>query len=121
MRLLLFLLALTYIIIGVLLFILTDATKEICRGILKQKKLKALSILPLTVGIILILGSSVVNAPWVVILLGVLGLLKGLLFIFGPEKKTKAIIDWWLNASNAVLKSWGVVAFLVGILLLLIL
>ena len=121
MRITLILLGVLYIIIGVVLFIFTDASKEILRNLLKQKNIKLLSIPSLAIGVVLIAGSSLVSVPWVVIALGVLGLLKGLFFIFGPESKTRPLIDWWLGASNSIYKTWSVVAFLIGVLLLLIL
>lgn len=121
MGILLTILGVFWIIVGVLLFIFTDATKEIMRNLLKQKNLKPFSILPLLVGIVLIFGSSLVSMPWVTILLGLLALLKGLFLMFGPQGKVKSIIDWWLGTSNHLLRSWGVVMFLLGVLLLLIL
>jgi len=121
MEILLILLAIAWIIIGVLMFIFTDASKEVLRNLLKQKNIKTFSILPIAIGIALLAGASLVSVPWIAVILGVLGVLKGVFFIFGPEKNKKALIDWWLSASNNVYKSWGIVAFLMGILLLLIL
>lgn len=121
MRIFLILLAIFYIIVGGMLFIQTNKAKGFFRKLLKEKNVKTLSIVPLVVGLLLIWGSSFVSVPWFVILLGILGILKGLFFILGPEKKIRPLIDWWLNASDSVYKSWGVVAFLIGVLLLLIL
>jgi len=121
MRLLLILLAILWIVAGVSLFMLTDASKKLLGRLLKRKNIKPISIIPLVLGIVLIRGASSVSMSWLIFLLGILAIAKGLFFIFGPEKKTKAFIDWWLNASNSVYKSWGIVAFLMGVLILLIL
>ena len=71
-------------------------------------------------GLVLIFGSSTVSVPWVSVALGILAMLKGLFFILGPKKKTKALIDWWLNAPSNIHKTWGLAAFLIGVLLLVI-
>ncbi len=120
-ELILILLAILQIIAGVLMFIFTDAAKEILRNILKEKNLKAISVLPVVVGILFLAGSPLVSRPWITVLLGMFAIAKGLFFIFGQKRDAKALIDWWMGASNNVYKSWGVVSFLLGVLLLLIL
>jgi len=117
----LILLGIFYIVAGFLMFIFTDASKDIIRNVVKLKNIKAMSVSALVVGIMLIAGSSYVSRPWITVTLGTVALLKGLFFIFGPKKHINFIIDWWLKASDSVYKSWAVVAFLIGILLLLIL
>ncbi len=121
MKIIMVLLAIFWIVLGVLLLMLTDTVKEVFRNLLKRKNIKTLSIASLVIGVVLILGSSLVSVPWIAIALGILGLLKGLFFMFGPEKKTTALIDWWLKATNNIYRSWGIVSFLLGVLLLLIL
>ncbi|MEE8360414.1 MAG: hypothetical protein V3S04_05745 [Candidatus Omnitrophota bacterium] len=123
MKLLLILLAILWIIVGVLLVILTDATREIFRNLLSKKNLnlKALAIISFVVGALLILGSSAVDTPWALILLGLIGVAKGLFFTFAPKKNAMAVINWWLNAPNRLLRIWGTVAFCVGAIFLLIL
>jgi hypothetical protein len=122
MALLVALLGILWIIIGSLMVILTDAVREVMHTLLKQKNLdyRALSVLAIIIGAIFILSSGSVSVPWVIITLGILSIAKGLFFVFAPEKKAKALLDWWLGASSNLLKSWGVVVFLLGVLLLLI-
>jgi uncharacterized protein YjeT (DUF2065 family) len=123
MNLLLTILAILWTIIGILLVILTDAIRQIFRNLLRQKdlNLKALSVIAFVVGLVLILGSSGVSRPWIAILLGLLGVAKGLFFIFAPKKTSMALIDWWLEAPNKILRIWGIVLFALGVILLLIL
>ncbi len=123
MKLLLILLAVLWIIIGALLVILTDATREVFRNLLSKKNLnlRAMAVISFVVGALLILGSSAVDAPWVLILLGLMGVAKGLFFTFAPKKNAMAVIDWWLGAPNKLLRIWGIVAFCVGAIFLLIL
>lgn len=121
MKLIMILLGILYIVIGFMFFVLTEASKEALKTLLKRKNLRLFSFVPIIFGIMLILGSSLVTAPWFVIILGMLGILKGLFFIFGPEKKMKPLIDWCLNASDNFYKVWGVAAFLLGVILLLML
>ncbi len=121
MRLILILLGVFWIIAGVLLVVLTEAFVDALRKIFKLKNVKAFGIISLLFGIIFIKGASLVSIGWVAVLLGLLSFAKGIFFLFGPEKKIKSVIDWWLNASKKIYKSWGVVVFLLGVLLLLML
>ncbi len=121
MRIILALLGVFWIVAGFLIFIFTDASREILRNILKKKNLLLFSALAFIVGILFIFGAGVVSIPWLAILIGFLAMLKGFFFALAPEKKVMGFIDWWLNASNAAYRSWAVVAFLFGILILLIL
>lgn len=121
MRFVLVLLGILWILAGVFFFFFTDSSKEVLRNFLKKKNIKVLSILPLAIGVVLIAGSAGMRERWIAITIGVLGILKGLFFVFGPEKKTKPLIDWWLNTSGNAYKSWGVAFFLLGVLLLYLL
>ncbi|MFH1753001.1 MAG: hypothetical protein ABH875_02350 [Candidatus Omnitrophota bacterium] len=123
MKILLTCLAVLWIIIGALLVVLTDAMRQICRNFLNKKNLnlRVLAVISFVVGALLILGSSEVNKPWVLILLGLMGIAKGLFFTFAPKKTVMDFIHWWLNAPNKMLRIWGVFAFCIGIVFLLIL
>lgn len=121
MRMLLTLIGIIWIILGFLIFIFPDASKEVIRGLLKQKNIKTLSIISFTIGIILLLGYSVVSMPWLMIVFGIGGMLKGVFFMFAPQEKIKLFINWYLGAANNLFRSWGVAAFLFGVLILLIL
>lgn len=121
MRLILMLLGVSLIIEGVLLYIFTDASRDFLRILFRQKNIRPLAVIDVAAGILLLLGSSAVSAPWITTLLGIAAAGKGLFLILAPEKKSRPMIDWWINASGSVFRSWGVVAFLLGILILLIL
>lgn len=121
MTILVILLAIVWIIMGVLFVILTDASKQIIANLVKQKNVNFLSLLSIIIGIVLILGSPSANMPWVIAILGMLAICKGLFFMLGPKKKTRAFIDSWLNAPVKIHRIWGIAAFLFGVMLLLIL
>ena len=121
MQLILVLLAIAWIIAGLLLVVMTESVRKVMRKILKGKNLKRWSLFPVILGAIFVWKSSSVSVPWVAVLLGLLALAKGLFFLLSPENKGKAFIDWWMNASQKFLRGWGVVSFLLGALVLLIL
>lgn len=121
MRLTLMLLGVVLIIEGVLLYIFTDASRDFLRSLLRQKNMKLLAVIDVIAGLLLLLGSPAVSAPWITTILGIAAIGKGVFLILAPEKRSKPLIDWWINASSSLFRSWGVVAFLLGILILLIL
>ena len=119
MLIVLVLVGISWILAGVLFFIFTDATREIIKNVAKQKNFKSFSILPLVVGLLLILGAPSVTSPWFVILLGLLGTAKGLFLMFGPKSMINAMTNWCLSVPDRVLKTCGIMTFLLGIALLL--
>ena len=120
MLIVLVLLAILWIIAGVLLFIFTEASREVMKNVFKQKNLKTFSILPLAIGLLLILGAPRVSQTAAVLTLGLMGVAKGLFFMFGPKGKINAVLGWFLNAPDRLLRGWGIVSFLLGVMLLLI-
>ena len=85
----LFVIALFYVMFGTLMLFATALTKE---------------------------QSS--SQPTFIIVLGLLAVMKGLLFLFGPQEKVKRMIEWWLEGSDQKFKVWAVVAIGLGIAIL---
>lgn len=114
MRWFLFLMAGVWTIAGIFLLVVPAKAKKIFPKLVKN--LKAMSFIPLIVGILLIFSARP-NRPywWFVIIIGLLALAKGFFFIFAPEKKVKPFIGWWLNTSLGIYRLWGLVALALGI------
>jgi uncharacterized protein YjeT (DUF2065 family) len=74
--------------------------------------------LPLAGGILFLLAASSSSRVTFIVILGLLSLLKGLVFLFGPREKVKGMIDWWFKASDKTYRVWGVVVMGLGIAIL---
>ena len=67
---------------------------------------------------IFLLSASSSSQVTFIVVLGLLSLLKGLVFLFGPREKVKGMIDWWLQASDKTHKTWAVGVMGLGIAIL---
>lgn len=107
-----------YIAVGTLMVVVVDfARKKIVDKMLKADPRKVGAV-PLVVGILLLLSARASTLPILIAILAILGILKGALMLFGPQGKIKSMIDWWGKAGNNVYRIWGIVAILLGIIIL---
>ena len=115
----LFIVSVFWIIIGTLLIFVPDLVKtKFCEKLLAKANLKKMSLIPLVGGVLLILASPFNNFRVFVTLLGLLGVLKGVLFLFAEEKMMK-VTDWWMKVNNTVARIWGVVMIMIGAIVLM--
>ena len=114
----LFVIALVYIMFGTLVLFATGHAREQYVSKLKIGDPRKWSPLPLVAGILFLIAASSSSQPTFIIVLGLLGLLKGLVFIFAPQDKVKGMIDWWLEGSDQKYKVWAGVVIALGIAIL---
>lgn len=114
----LFVIALVYIMFGTLLLFATGFTRDRYVSKLKINDPRKWSPLPLVAGLLFLLAASSSSQSSFIIVLGLLALLKGLLFLFGPQEKVKSTIEWWLQGSDKTYKVGAVVVISLGIAIL---
>ena len=110
----LYLIGMLWIVMGVLLVFATDMVKKkLYAKLLEKWDFKKLSILPLVFGILLLLSARYNTYVVLIVILGLLGVLKGVLMIVATEVMKKKM-DWWLKANDTFCKIWGVVIIIIG-------
>jgi hypothetical protein len=114
----LFGIGLFYIMIGTLVLFATGYAREQYLSKIKIGDPRKWSPLPLVAGILFLLAASSSSQPTFIIVLGLLGLVKGLVFIFGPQDKVKRMIDWWYVGSDQKFKVWSGLVIALGIAIL---
>jgi uncharacterized protein YjeT (DUF2065 family) len=102
-----------WVIVGIFLIVAPAKLKEMFKRLLKN--LRAMGLIPLVVGILLVYSASFSKLPWFVNTVGLLALAKGFFFLLVPEKKSRAFLDWWLKGSLTIYRFWGLVALILGI------
>ena len=108
------------VVSGVFLLIFTERTREFFKRVFLIENLKKLSFLPFVLGVVLIAGAfGGERFLWLPLILGLVGLGKGLyLFVTSPAN-SKAILDWWFfRASPETIRFFGLISFVLGIGLL---
>lgn len=114
----LFVVGLIWVIGGTLMLFATRVMREDFCSKLKVTDPRKWSPLPLAGGILFLLSASSSSQVTFIVILGLLSLLKGLVFLFGPREKVKGMIDWWFKASDKTYRVWGVVVMGLGIAIL---
>jgi uncharacterized protein YjeT (DUF2065 family) len=114
----LFVVALLYVMAGTLMLLATRVMREDYLSKLKVGDPRKWSPLPLGAGILFLLSASSSSQVTFIVVLGLLSLLKGLVFLFGPREKVKGMIDWWFAASDKTYRVCAVVVMGLGIAIL---
>jgi uncharacterized protein YjeT (DUF2065 family) len=115
----LFFIALVYVMFGTLALFATRFTRDQYISRLKIDDPRKWSPLPLVAGILFLLSASASSQVTFIVVLGLLALLKGLVFLFGPREKVKRMIEWWLQGSDKAYRVYAVVAMGLGVVILI--
>jgi len=120
MSIALYIIAILWIVTGVFIILYTERTMKILKNLFFTEKVRALSIVPIIFGIVLVIGAFVCTQVFFLsLVLGVLALLKGLYLIMGPMPQIKRLMDWWFNkASDSYIRLCGLIIFILGIAVL---
>jgi hypothetical protein len=120
MNIALYIVAILWIVFGVFILLYTEKTMKILKKLFFTEKVRALSIVPIIFGIVLVIGAIVCTQVFFLsLILGVLALLKGLYLIMGPMPQIKRLMDWWFNkASTSYIRFCGLIIFVLGIAIL---
>ncbi len=111
--------AFLWIAAGTLFILYTEESRRFLRDSMAKMNPKLLAFIPMVVGILLILAARVSGAFWLVLILGLLAIGKGVYFLFGPRGQIKALFDWWFkSAQDRTYRFWGVIMVLLGMVLL---
>ena len=116
---LLYFIAILWIVAGTMLILYTEWTKNACKSIVFPAYLRLYSILPLIVGVFLVSAAFYHKEVfWLAIIIGVLGIAKGIFMIVGSLEKLEALLRWWYEeASDRTARFLGLITFLVGVAL----
>jgi len=120
MRILLDFLSLIWIALGVMLILHTEMTRNYLRALFAKTQTRVLAAVPLTIGLVLLAGSfSQPEMFWLLFILGLLAVSKGIYFVFGPAIQIKSLQDWWFErADERALRLWGIICLLLGVTVL---
>jgi hypothetical protein len=118
MKWFLFGISLLWVMGGTLIVFNTKLVRRNFFDKLKMTSPKKLSPAPIIVGGLLILSASASSQDLIIFIIGVLALLKGVLFLMAPEEKVKVFIDWWLSGSDQMYKGLGIFMTILGTFIL---
>ena len=119
MTILLYVIALLWIVTGTSLIVFTEKTRDVFKKMFFTEKIKRLSFLPFIFGVVLIIGAFFNrDIFWLIFILGLLATSKGVYFYMAPPQQTKALMEWWfIKAKPETIRVMGLFVFVLGVAL----
>lgn len=115
MKWFLYVISLIWISIGCCTILYTGETKNVANKIVKGIDHKILSILPFIVGILFIFSASASRHSWLIRLIGLIAVIKGVFIFTNPKNFSDKVTDWYLNSlSDQTQKLYGVITLILG-------
>jgi uncharacterized membrane protein required for colicin V production len=116
MIILLDIISVLWIVAGVLLILYTEETRAVLRKVLPRENIRWLAAFPLIFGVTLSIGAFYVREMlWLVLVLGILGIAKGIYLLAGPITRINALLQWWIEKADAkTVRLFGLITFTLG-------
>jgi hypothetical protein len=111
----LYLISIVWISMGSCAILYTSESRGILKQSLSAINRKVLSVLPLAFGVLMILAASDSLHPWLVRILGLLGLIKGAIVIANPMTLYEKSVQWCLESvSDQGYRFAGIITIILG-------
>jgi hypothetical protein len=117
MKIFLWIISALWLIAGTTAIIAPTGLKKIYSSLVKP--VRWLSILPIGAGLLFLWSAPASSLGWLIRTLGILGLIKGLFFLFVPMSAFRATLNWWLNLSPIIYRIYGILILLLAGLVIL--
>lgn len=116
MSIVLYIIAILWIALGTLLVLYTENTKAFLERLFLTDHIRWLAVLPFIFGILLVVGAFYHKEMfWLIFVLGVLGLMKGVYLSIAPSTQTKKLLDWWFHrAGDRTVRLHGLITLIIG-------
>jgi len=117
MKIALYIIAILWVISGTFLVIYTESTRKFLKKVFLTANTKLLSLLPFVVGLVLVVGAFFNRGMfWLVFIIGLLAVFKGVYFLMAPQQQAKALLEWWfMSASPRTIRFFGLITFFIGV------
>jgi len=84
----------------------------------KGNYLKIGGIIAILVGIIFLIAAPGCRLAWLITILGIWSIIKGILLLVVSREKLFAYLDWWQSKPSSALRILGVITIIIGGLLI---
>jgi hypothetical protein len=111
----LYLVSIAWISIGSCAILYTGDSRNTLKRSLSAMNRKVLSVLPLAFGVLMIVAASDSLHPWLIRILGLLGLIKGVFIIANPMALYEKSVQWFLESvSDQAYRLTGILTIILG-------
>lgn len=111
----LYLISAAWIAIGSCAILYTTETRNTFRNFISTTHHKVLAVLPFVMGVLLIISASAGTHPWLIGILGCIGLIKGGFVFLNPNGLYDKIIQWYMGSvSDIGYRLIGIITVILG-------
>ena len=103
-----------WIAAGAFAILYTDDYKAYFQSLVMRMNRTWLALIPAVFGLLLILGASSTSHSGVILLIGGLGIVKGILIYFNPVGLLEITVDWMKALSSQGYRLIGIIALVLG-------
>ena len=114
----LYVLSVMWIVAGTLMIFAPEMLRKKVFVKIKDMPIKKMGIIPLILGIFIIISAQFNRHTFFVVILGVIGLAKGIVSIAATDKAMKWF-DKWVNAGMNAYRIMGIIAIIIGSIVLM--
>jgi len=111
----LYVVSIVFVVIGAVLILYTDSFRTWLGSVLDKRSIRPLGVIPLIFGILMIISAAWSEVFWLILILGVLILAKGIYLVFGSREHIDRATAWWFgNASDRLHRFCGLILVILG-------
>ena len=114
MKYVIYLLGLTWIAAGAAVILYTEEYKAFFRRMLTEWNPLWLALVPAVVGLLLVMGAGTTSHGGIIILIGIIGIAKGVLIYFNPGNILQRTRTWVERLSDQGYRLAGIIGLLLG-------
>jgi uncharacterized membrane protein HdeD (DUF308 family) len=109
-----------WIVVGSFVVLYTEKARRWSRAILRAISLKAVALLAIVTGVLLMLSAPWSHSLWLVEALGALALIEGALLLLLRGERGDWLSNWWMErASDVTWRLGGLIGVILGVFLVL--
>ena len=108
-----------FVVIGAGVILYTDWIREWTKRALGHKNIHILGLIPLIFGVLMVISAAWSEVFWLVLILGLIALAKGLYLLFAKREQVRLLAAWLMDKpSDQVLRLGGLIMVVLGTTLL---
>lgn len=104
-------------LLGLAVIIAPSTLKKALWALIESDRFYLVAIARVVLGVLFLLAAGQSNSPIFVTVVGVVMILAGVLIPVLGKTRVRAFAEWWLKRGDGMLRIWGVLALLFGIVL----